>query len=69
MINEHENIIIGVYWDDVGISGWKLWGWLGDTDDINTSDRSLSLIKLIKTWCQQIHKKIAKVHLFGKLSW
>jgi hypothetical protein len=21
MITEHENIIIGVYWDDVGISG------------------------------------------------
>lgn len=54
MINEHENIIIGVYWDDVDISGWKLWGWFGDTEDFNTSDISLSLIKLIKTGCQQL---------------
>lgn len=69
MINEHENIFIGVYWDGVGISSWKLWGWLGDTEDINTSDISLSLIKLIKTWCQQLLEKIARVYFFGELSW
>lgn len=69
MINELENIFISAYWDDVGISSWKLWGWLGDIEDINASDISLSLIKLIKTWCQQLLEKISRVHLFGELSW
>jgi hypothetical protein len=27
MINKHENISVGVYWDDVGVPGWKLSGW------------------------------------------
>jgi hypothetical protein len=28
MINKDENISVGVYWDDIGIPGWKLPGWL-----------------------------------------
>lgn len=47
MINEHESIIIGVYWDDVGIYGWKLWGWLGSTEFITSSYGLLSSVKLI----------------------
>jgi hypothetical protein len=27
MINKHENISVGVYWNDVGVPGWKLSGW------------------------------------------
>jgi hypothetical protein len=27
MINKHENIGVGVYWDDVGVPGWMLSGW------------------------------------------
>jgi hypothetical protein len=32
MINKHENISVGVYWDDVGVPGWKLSGWSNDTE-------------------------------------
>jgi hypothetical protein len=28
MINKHEAIRVGVYWDDVGVPGWKMSGWL-----------------------------------------
>lgn len=28
MINEHENLNVGVYWDDIIILGWKLSEWL-----------------------------------------
>jgi hypothetical protein len=27
MINKHENISVGVYWDDFSVPGWKLSGW------------------------------------------
>lgn len=27
MINKHENICVGVWWDDVSIPSWKLSGW------------------------------------------
>jgi hypothetical protein len=32
MINKHENINVGVYWDDVGVPGWKLSGWSNDIE-------------------------------------
>jgi hypothetical protein len=53
MINEHENIIIGVKWDDIDISVRKLWGWLY-TEHINISDISLCSVMLIKTLCLQL---------------
>jgi hypothetical protein len=31
MTNEHENIIGGVYWDDIGAPGWNLLGYSNDT--------------------------------------
>jgi len=30
MINKHENIRVSAYWEDIGIPGWKLPGWLNN---------------------------------------
>jgi hypothetical protein len=32
MINKHENISVGVYWDDVGVPDWNLSGWSNDIE-------------------------------------
>jgi hypothetical protein len=32
MINKHENISVGVYWDDIGIPGWKSARWSIDKE-------------------------------------
>jgi hypothetical protein len=38
MINKAENISVGVYWDDDGIPGWKLSGWLNTTAKIGSKN-------------------------------
>jgi hypothetical protein len=38
MINKHENISVGVYWDDVGVPGWKLSGWSNTRSTISSKN-------------------------------
>jgi hypothetical protein len=49
MINVHENISVGVYWDDVGIPGWKLSG-QSNTSATISSKNCENTVELDSMW-------------------
>jgi hypothetical protein len=49
MINKHENISVGVYWDDVSVPGWKLSGW-SNAIATNISKFSKTTVEVQSVW-------------------